>query len=76
MGVPPPFLLLFGTKYVRIINISAAEDPGMRTGLCGLGVQLEGWDACIRKTWERPALPFWEATFPFQGCAEFWFAHL
>lgn len=29
MGVPPPFLLLFGTKYVRIINVLAAKNLGI-----------------------------------------------
>lgn len=76
MAVPPPFLLLFGIKYVRVIHISVAKNLGMRTGLCGLWVQLQGWDVCIRKPWEMPALPFWSATFLCQSCTQFWLAHL
>lgn len=36
MGVPPPFLLLFGIKYVRIINIVAAKKLRIHIGLCSL----------------------------------------
>lgn len=77
MGVPPPFLLLFGTKYVRIINVLAAKNLGIHIGLCRLWVQLERYGVCIQKAWDQmPALPFWSILILFQNCTVFWFAHL
>lgn len=54
MGVPPPFLLLFGTEYVRLINVLAAKNLGIHTGLCGLWVQLKRYGVWIQKTWLCP----------------------
>lgn len=76
VGVPPPFLLLFGTKYVRIINVSAAKNLGIHIGLCSLWVQLKRYSVWIQKPWDQmPALPFWSILILFQSCTEFWFAH-
>lgn len=78
MGVPPPFLLLFGTKYVRIINVLAAKNLGIHIGLCSLWVQLGRYGGVwIQKAWDQmPALPFWSILILFQSCTEFRFAHL
>lgn len=77
MRLPPPFLVLFGIKYVRIINVSTAKNLGIHTDLCSLWVRLKGYDVWIQDTWDwMPELPFWFATFLFQSCAKFWFNHL
>lgn len=77
MRLPPPFLVLFGIEYVRIINISAATKLGIHTDLCSLWVPLKGYGAWIQNTWDwMPALPCWHATFLFQSRTEFWFGHL
>ena len=77
MGVPPPFLPLFGTKYVRVINASAAKNLRSHTGLRNLRVQLKGSEVWILQSWEQvPAVPFQYAAFLFRSSTKLWLVHL
>lgn len=76
MRLPPPFLLLFRIKYVRIINVSTAKSLGIHIDPCSLWIQLKGYSVWIQKTWDQmPALPFCYVTFLFHSSTTFWFGH-
>lgn len=53
MRAPPPFLLLFEIKYVRIINISAVKNLGIHTGLRCFWERLKATVSGCRKPGTR-----------------------